>query len=37
MSEFDAYIFHGELGQKETADAWQTAIGIQDAGGVILI
>ncbi|MDE6551736.1 MAG: hypothetical protein K2K98_02060 [Muribaculaceae bacterium] len=26
MSEFDEYIIHGEPGQKEKADAWQTAI-----------
>ena len=25
MSEFDEYIVHGEPGQKEKADAWQTA------------
>lgn len=30
MSEFDEYIVHGEAGQKEKADAWQTAIGLQD-------
>ncbi len=30
MSEFDEYIVHGEQGQKEKADAWQTAIGLQD-------
>ena len=24
MSEFDDYIVHGEPGQKEKADAWQT-------------
>lgn len=30
MSEFDEYIVHGEPGQKEKADAWQTAIGLQD-------
>lgn len=29
MSEFDEYIIHGEPGQREKADAWQTAIGIQ--------
>ncbi len=28
MSEFDN-IVHGEPGQKEKADAWQTAIGLQ--------
>lgn len=30
MSEFDEYIVHGEPGQKEKADVWQTAIGLQD-------
>ena len=30
MSEFDEYIVHGEPGQKEKADAWQTTIGLQD-------
>ena len=30
MSEFDEYIVYGELGQKEKADAWQTAIRLQD-------
>ena len=25
MTEFDKYIVHGEPGQKEKADAWQTA------------
>lgn len=34
MSEFDEYIVHGELGQKEKADAWQTAIGLQDVDGL---
>ena len=29
MSEFDEYIVHGEPGQKEKADAWQTAIGLR--------
>lgn len=28
--EFDEYIVHGEPVQKEKADAWQTAIGLQD-------
>ena len=28
MSEFDEYIVHGEPGQKEKADAWQTAIAL---------
>ncbi len=34
MSEFDEYIVHGELGQREKADAWQTAIGLQDVDGL---
>lgn len=34
MSEFDEYIVHGEPGQKEKADAWQTAIGLQNADGL---
>ena len=34
MSEFDEYIVHGEPGQKEKADAWQTAIGLQDVDGL---
>lgn len=34
MSEFDKYIVHGEPGQKEKADAWQTAIGLQDVDGL---
>lgn len=34
MSEFDVYIVHGEPGQKEKADAWQTAIGLQDVDGL---
>ena len=29
ISEFDEYIVHGEPGQKEKADAWQTAIGFE--------
>ncbi len=29
MSEFVEYIVHGEPGQKEKADAWQTAIPCQ--------
>lgn len=32
--EFDEYIVHGEPGQKEKADAWQTAMGLQDVDGV---
>ena len=34
MSEFDEYIVRGEPGQKEKADAWQTAIGLQDVDGL---
>ena len=34
MSEFDEYIVHGEPGQKEKADAWQTAIGLQEVDGL---
>ena len=34
MSKFDEYIVHGEPGQKEKADAWQTAIGLQDVDGL---
>lgn len=34
MSEFDEYIVYGEPGQKEKADAWQTAIGLQDVDGL---
>ncbi len=34
MSEFDEYIVHGEPGQKEKADAWQTVIGPQDVDGL---
>lgn len=34
MSEFDEYIVHGEPRQKEKADAWQTAIGLQDVDGL---
>lgn len=34
MSEFDEYIVYGEPRQKEKADAWQTAIGLQDVDGL---
>ncbi len=34
MSEFDEYVVHGEPGQREKADAWQTAIGLQDVDGL---
>lgn len=34
MSEFDEYIVHGEPSTREKADAWQTAIGLQDVDGL---
>lgn len=34
MSEFDEYIVHGEPGQRETANAWQPAIGLQYVDGL---
>lgn len=34
MSEFDEYIVHGEPGQREKVDAWQTAIGLQYVDGL---
>lgn len=34
MFEFDEYIVHGEPVQKEKADAWQTAIGLQNVDGL---
>ena len=34
MSEIDKYIVHGEPEQREKADAWQTAIGLQDVDGL---
>lgn len=34
MSEFDEYMVHGKPGQKEKADAWQTAIGLQAVDGL---
>lgn len=34
MSKFDEYIVHGEPEQKEKADAWLTAIGLQDVDGL---
>ena len=34
MSEFDEYLVHGEPGQKNRADALQTAIGIQYVDGL---
>lgn len=32
--EFDKYIVHGEPAQREKADAWQTAIGLQAVDGL---
>lgn len=34
MSEFDEYIRQGELEPKQKAEAWQTAIGLQDVDGL---
>ncbi len=34
MSEFDEYIVHKDQGQKDKADVWQTAIGLQDVDGL---
>jgi fido (protein-threonine AMPylation protein) len=34
MSEFDEYIRQGELGPRQKAQAWQTAIGLQDVDGL---
>lgn len=34
MCEFDEYIVHREPGQKEKADAWETAIGLQYVDGL---
>ena len=34
MSEFDEYIRQGEPGPKQKAQAWQTAIGLQDVDGL---
>lgn len=34
MSDFDEYIVHGEPEQRAKADAWQTAIGLQDVDGL---
>ena len=34
MSDFDEYIRQGELGPKQKAEAWQTAIGLQDVDGL---
>ena len=34
MSESDEYIVHGELRQKEKADAWHTASGLLDVDGL---
>lgn len=32
--EFDEYLVHGEPGQREKANAWQTAIGLQNVDGL---
>ena len=34
MSEFDKYIVLGEPDKKAKANAWQTAIGLQDVDGL---
>lgn len=34
MGEFGEYIRLGELGPKQKAEAWQTAIGLQDVDGL---
>lgn len=34
MSDFEEYIVHGEPGESERADAWQTAIGLQEVDGL---
>ena len=34
MSEFDEYIRQGELGPRQKAEAWKTAIGLQDVDGL---
>ena len=34
MSEFDDYIRQGEPGPKQKAEAWKTAIGLQDVDGL---
>lgn len=34
MGEFEEYIVHGEPDRREKADAWQTAIGLQDVDGL---
>lgn len=34
MPDFDEYIVHGEPEQRAKADAWQTAIGLQDVDGL---
>jgi len=34
MSDFDEYIIQGEPSQKEKAQIWQTAIGLQDVDGL---
>ena len=34
MSDFEEYIRQGEPSQKEKAQIWQTAIGLQDVDGL---
>ena len=34
MSEFEKYIVQGEPSKKAKANAWQTAIGLQDVDGL---
>ena len=34
MQNFDEYIIQGEPSQKEKAQIWQTAIGLQDVDGL---
>ena len=34
MSEFDQYIVQGEPDKRAKANAWQTAIGLQDVDGL---
>ena len=34
MQDFDEYIIQGEPSQKEKAQIWQTAIGLQDVDGL---
>ena len=34
MSDFEEYMIQGEPSQKEKAQIWQTAIGLQDVDGL---